>query len=249
MKRNIIEIYDIFASEYDKIHFHPNSAADYVEKKRFNLVYPYLQKSKGLMVLDVACGTGTHLAIAKKNGAEVVGCDMSKNMIRACKNKGVNNTFVGNYHFLPFKDKTFDLVLCINAIHYSSDPEKVLSEMRRVSSENGIILFTYFNILNFRGINYVRRIYKKNYQITYQRRYFPPKITKILKEAKLIPTCFCGINLLPFTVNSKPRNKNFLNICHKVEHHINETPLMHFFNEVFVVLKKDIKQINREIRW
>ena len=252
MKRNvkeIKEIYDTLADEYDKIHFHPNSAAEYVERRRLNLIYPYLQKSKGLRILDVACGTGTYLAIGKRMGAEVFGCDISRNMTQICKDKGINNIFVADYHFLPFKDNTFDLVLCINAIHYTNNVEKVISEMKRVLSDNGIILLTYFNILNFRSINYVRRIYKKNSQISYQHRYFPFQITKILKKVKLTPTGHCGINLLPFTVNSKSRNKKILDICYEIEGHTNKTPLMHFFNEVFVVLKKNFKQINGEIRW
>lgn len=240
MTKDVKEIYDMLAGKYDEEHFRQNSAAEYVEKRRLDLIYSYLQRSKGLRILDVAQGTGTYLEIAKRIGAEVVGCDISKNMSQICKNKGLDNTFVCNYQFLPFQDKTFDLVLCINAIHYSSIPEQVLSEMRRILSDNGIILFTYFNISNFRGINYLRKMYKKDRQITYQHRYFFHKINKILKETKLIPFYYCGINLLPFTVNSNPRNKKFLNICYKIEHHINQTPLKHFFNEVFFVLKKDL---------
>lgn len=237
MKRDIKEIYNMLASEYDEKHFQQNSAAEYVEKKRLDLIYPYLQKLKSLRVLDVACGTGTYLTISEKNGAEVVGCDISKNMSQVCKNKGIDNSFIGNYHFLPFQDNTFDLVLCINAIHYSSNPEKVLSDMKRVLTDDGIILFTYFNISNFRGINYVRKMYKKDTPITYEHRFLSPKIGKIFKDVKLIPTCHSGINLLPFPVNSKPRHKKFLTFLYWVENHISRTPLMHFFNEVFVELK------------
>lgn len=239
MKRNIKEIYDIHASGYDDMHFHPNSAAEYVEKRRLNLIYPYLLNSKGLRVLDVACGTGTYLELAERIGTDVVGSDISKNMIQICKNKEINNTLVGDYHILPFEDKTFDMILCINAIHYSNNPKKVLSEMGRILSNNGIILFTYFNILNFRLINKVRRIYKKNYPIQHEHRFLPPHMNEIFKRARLTPIYYCGINLLPFPSNSKRRNKKFLDICHMVEDYINKTPLMYvFFNEYFVVLKK-----------
>ena len=241
MKRNIKEIYDTFANGYDETHYSSNSAAEYVEKRRLNLIYQYLQKSKGLRILDVACGTGTYLELAERIGAKVVGCDISKNMIQICKNKDINNTFVGDYHFLPFKDKTIDLILCINAIHYTNNVEKVISEMKRVLSDNGIILFTYFNILNFRSINYARRIYKKNHPISHEHRYFSFQVSSIFKKIGLISIYLCGINLLPFPSNSKPRNKKFLDICYEIEGLTNKTPLMHFSNEVFAVLKKDIK--------
>ena len=158
---NIKKIYDRLANEYDKNHFHPDSAAKYAEERRYDLIYPHLKRAKNLKVLDIACGTGTYLEIAKRYGANVVGCDISENMVRICKNKGLDNVFINDYHTLPFKDGTFDLILCINAIHYSDNPDKVLGEMRRVLSEDGTIFFTYFNILNFRSANYLRKFYKK----------------------------------------------------------------------------------------
>ena len=251
MKRNIKGIYDIFAGEYDEAHFGPNSAAGYVEKRRQDLIYPYLQKSKGLRVIDVACGTGTYLAITERIGAKVVGCDISKNMIHVCKKKGLKNVSVGDYQKLPFEDGSFDLVLCINSIHYSNNPKKVLNEMSGVLIDDGIILFSYFNILNFRYLNYVRRVYKKNHPICHEHRYFSFQMSSIFKKIGLKSIYLCGIDLLPFPSNSKPRNKKFLNVCSEIEGHTNKTPLMHFFNEVFVVLKKkDFKQINGVIlRW
>lgn len=233
---NIKEIYDRRASDYDKEHFQPNSSAKYVEERRLDLINPYLKRSKDLKLLDIACGTGTYLEIAKKFGADTVGCDISENMIRICKNKGFDNVFINDYHTLPFKDETFDLILCINAIHYSDNPKEVLNEMRRVLSKDGTILFTYFNNLNFRSINYLRRLYKRGHPISKERRYSPFQMKKILSGLK--PIHFYGINLLPVPSNDKPRDKMLLDIFRNVENLTKATLLMHFFNEVFVVLKK-----------
>lgn len=234
---NIKEIYDRLANEYDKNHFHPDSAAKYAEERRCDLLYPYLKGTKNLKVLDIACGTGTYLGIAKGFGAEVVGCDISENMIRICKDKGFDSVFINDYHTLPFKDGTFDLILCINAIHYSGNPEKVLSELRRVLSEDGTILFTYFNSLNFRSVNYLRKFYKRDHPISKEHRHDPIRMKKILSKG-LRPACFYGINLLPFPSNAKPRDKRLLNVFREIERLTNETPLMHLFNEVLAVLKK-----------
>ncbi len=233
---NIKEIYDRLASEYDEKHFQPDSSARYVEERRLDLIYPYLKRSKGIKLLDIACGTGTYLEIAKKSGADTVGCDISENMVCICKKKGFDNVFVNDYHMLPFKDDTFDLILCINAIHYSENPKEVLNEMNRVLTKDGTILFTYFNSLNFRSVNYLRKFYKKDHPISKERRFSPFQMKKILNGFK--PMHFYGINLLPVPSNDKPRNVTLLSVFHDVESLTKGTSLMHFFNEVFVVLKK-----------
>jgi len=236
MYMNIKEIYDSLASEYDKKHFQPSSSAKYVEERRLDLICPYLKRSKDSKLLDIACGTGTYLEIAKRFGADTVGCDISENMVRICKKKGFDNVFINDYRVLPFKEGTFDTILCINAIHYSDDPKGVINEMRRVLSKDGTILFTYFNNLNFRSINYLRRMYKKDHPISKERRFSPFQMKKILNGLR--PLHFYGINSLPIPSNDKPRNATLLNVFHDIESLTKETPLMHFFNEVFVVLKK-----------
>ncbi len=236
MYMNIKEIYDRRASEYDKEHFQPSSSAKYVEEKRLDLIHPYLKRSASLNLLDIACGTGTYLEIAKKFGADTVGCDISENMVRICKKKGFDNVFINDYHALPFKDGTFDIILCINAIHYSDNPKGVINEMRRVLSEDGTILFTYFNNLNFRSINYLRRFYKRDHPISKERRYSPFQMREILNG--LEPKHFYGINSLPIPINDRSRDKMLLNVFYEIERFTKNTPLMHFFNEVLVILKK-----------
>jgi ubiquinone/menaquinone biosynthesis C-methylase UbiE len=234
---NIMEIYDRLADEYDSNHFHPDSAAEYIEERRFDLICPYLKESKSLKLLDVACGTGTYLGVAEKFGANVVGCDISENMVRICKNKGIDDVLINDYHTLPFKDETFDLILCINAIHYSVNPKAAISEMRRVLSKDGTILFTYFNNLNFRSINYIRKLYRRDQPISKEHRYGPFQMRKLLNDG-LRPTHFYGINSLPIPGNAKPRDRKLLNVFRDMESLTKGTPLMHFFNEVLVVLKK-----------
>jgi ubiquinone/menaquinone biosynthesis C-methylase UbiE len=79
---HIMEIYDRLANGYDRSHFHPDSAATYAEERRYNLICPHLKRAKNLKVLDIAYGTGTYLEIAKRYVANVVGHDISENMVR-----------------------------------------------------------------------------------------------------------------------------------------------------------------------
>jgi ubiquinone/menaquinone biosynthesis C-methylase UbiE len=137
-----------------------------VERRRLSLISPYLKKSSGMRVLDVACGTGTYLKLAEDFGADVVGCDISESMVRICKEKGLKALFINDYHYLPFKDRTFDLALCVAAIPYSASPMIVLKELCRVLQNKGTLIFTYFNTLNFRITNYVIKYFKPDHPST-----------------------------------------------------------------------------------
>jgi ubiquinone/menaquinone biosynthesis C-methylase UbiE len=234
---NIKEIYDDLAYQYDRSHFYPGSAAEYVERRRLSLISPYLQKSSGMRVLDVACGTGTYLKLAEDFGADVVGCDISESMVRICKKKGLKALFINDYHYLPFKDRTFDLALCVAAIPYSASPMIVLKELCRVLQNKGTLIFTYFNTLNFRITNYVIKYFKPDHPINHEHR-FGPSLLRDISSIGLRSTYACGINYLPFPANEKPRRREVLDLFARLENSIDETQLMHLSNETFTVLEK-----------
>ena len=81
-------------------------------------------------VLDVYCGTRPYEDLLS-SGARVIGLD-------------VDNRFgaadVVSDEFLPFDDESFDLVMCIEAFYYVPDPERGVSEIRRVLRPGGAVV-------------------------------------------------------------------------------------------------------------
>lgn len=97
-------------------------------------------------VLDVACGPAfVTLALAER-GAHVVGVDITDNFIamaraEASRRNLSNVRFVpGDVEQLPFPDESFDLALCKFAFHHFPRPERVLAEMKRVTTSSGRII-------------------------------------------------------------------------------------------------------------
>jgi len=97
-------------------------------------------------VLDVGTGTG-HTAFAfARNAAEVVGIDVTPEMIAAAKEAaaagGVTNVRfeVGDAAALPCADGEFDLVVSRHAAHHYPEPERALGEVRRVLKRGGRFL-------------------------------------------------------------------------------------------------------------
>ncbi len=94
--------------------------------------------SSGERVLDVGCGTGslTFLLSQRHDLEEVCGIDYAPPYIEhaARSNSDSRVSFrVGDACALPFRDGTFDRVLSLLMLHFVSQPDRAVSEMRRVA--------------------------------------------------------------------------------------------------------------------
>ena len=86
----------------------------------------------------------------KKKCKKLIATDYSVGMLRQTKKKVAkySNTKVGKVNILelPFEDDKFDVVVAANVIHLLDEPDKAISELKRVCKQNGkIILPTYIN--------------------------------------------------------------------------------------------------------
>ncbi len=96
--------------------------------------------------LDVACGTGEIIFRLAKEfpGAEFTGIDFSREMLEIAieKNRNFKNVdlSLANVKRLPFKNNTFDIILCSDAFHHFEAPLESLREMNRVLKKDGFLL-------------------------------------------------------------------------------------------------------------
>jgi ubiquinone/menaquinone biosynthesis C-methylase UbiE len=92
-------------------------------------------------VLDVACGTGTLLEMAKKKGLECYGIDLSEGMLAQAIGKVPDvEVSQASYYEIPYPEESFDYVVATNALSGDFiDARKVLLEMIRVCRSGGWI--------------------------------------------------------------------------------------------------------------
>ncbi|MEM4713717.1 MAG: methyltransferase domain-containing protein [Candidatus Bathyarchaeia archaeon] len=85
-------------------------------------------------VLDVGCGTSEYHKWSVISGAQVVGVDISIEMIKLGRGraKGINHV-VADALNLPFKDGAFDVSMTFQALHHFPDWKQALAEMLRTS--------------------------------------------------------------------------------------------------------------------
>jgi ubiquinone/menaquinone biosynthesis C-methylase UbiE len=99
---------------------------------------------EGMSVLDIGCGTGTHLEIYQRAGCKVVGIDTSSSMLEIARSKltGRAELHLGDASHMPFPHESFDLVLAMFLLHEipASIRSSVINEAKRVTKRSGRFL-------------------------------------------------------------------------------------------------------------
>lgn len=103
--------------------------------------------NRNMTVLELACGTGLMSVQLAESVKMMEATDFSEDMIKQAKTKSHSS----HLHFsvqdatdLPYTSETFDAVIISNALHIMPNPEKALSEIKRVLKKDGILIAPTF---------------------------------------------------------------------------------------------------------
>lgn len=94
-------------------------------------------------ILDVGCASGWFLSqvASKYPKAKCTGVDVYKKGIEYGKKTYKSlNLIVADAHKLPFPNKSFDVIICTEVLEHVVNPDKVLIEIKRLLSEDGIVI-------------------------------------------------------------------------------------------------------------
>lgn len=108
-----------------------------------------LPPQPGMKVLDIGCGTGSHLRLYQQAGCEVFGIDTSPSMLQQARQNldEAVELYYGDASRMPYPDHHFDLILSSTVLHEMAPAvrSKVLDEAKRVLKRNGRILIIDFH--------------------------------------------------------------------------------------------------------
>ncbi|HEY49672.1 MAG TPA: methyltransferase domain-containing protein [Dehalococcoidia bacterium] len=131
-----------------------------------------IDPAKGSTILDIGCGRAVDAIQIARKGGSPVGLEPSKTMLshsKRCIAESGNNIALiqGIGESLPFRDNTFDWVMCKGALDHFPDPYKVMGEISRVLKPEGKAVIS---IANFESLGH--RLGRKVHRLT---RFLPRK--------------------------------------------------------------------------
>ncbi len=133
----IVEQFSKQAVPFGQIKGHYSGVESIIEMSEVN---------KNDRVLDLACGTGIMACEFAKVAKEVVGLDITQEMLQQAhkkqKEENLKNIHfeVGDVEVLPYDDESFDIIFTRYSFHHFLDVKKVFDEMVRVCKKGGEVI-------------------------------------------------------------------------------------------------------------
>jgi ubiquinone/menaquinone biosynthesis C-methylase UbiE len=127
---------------------------------------------KGKKVLDIACGEGYGSNLLAEDAEFVAGVDIESTVISKAqsKYKRKNLNFVqGRVEKIPFEENSFDIVVSFETLEHTDQHDQMLSEVRRVLKQNGILVIStpdklyYTDDRNYKNPFHIKELYKNEF--------------------------------------------------------------------------------------
>jgi len=109
-----------------------------------SFIRPYLKgchrPKEKIKLLDAGCGTGGFLN--QNLHTLSYGIDISSEAINFCKKRNISNLMQASVSDLPFKSRSFDIVICLDVLYHIrvQDGIKALKELNRVLCPGGTLI-------------------------------------------------------------------------------------------------------------
>jgi SAM-dependent methyltransferase len=126
----------------------PQAWADLAEAHNqplFEAVLNAAGAGPGTRLLDVGCGSGLALVLARERGATTSGLDISPGLLAIARDRLPGADLrEGDMEELPFEDASFDATTGVNAFQFAGDPRHALREAARVTRPGGRVVASLF---------------------------------------------------------------------------------------------------------
>lgn len=146
--------------------------------KRYNeLLNTFEEFRKTNKILDVGCGIGYFLEVAKERGWDVYGTEYTDEAIQICSSKGINMQ-KGILSSRNYQNEEFDIITSFEVIEHINNPIDELTNFYKVLRKGGLV---YLTTPNFNSL--LRYRLKSEYNvICYPEHlsYYTPKTLKKL---------------------------------------------------------------------
>ena len=144
---NALTGYDLWSESYDST---PNPVVAMDSRHTIKLLGP----ASGELILDAGCGTGRNLGPLARAGSTAVGIDFSNGMLQVARRvyPDAPLAIADLEKPLPFRNATFDAVLCALIGEHLGELRVVLGEFFRVLNSGRLVFSVYHPVMSAAGI-------------------------------------------------------------------------------------------------
>ena len=205
-KDHIQKMFNNISGRYDILNHLLSFGIDFNWRRKFvNQLSHYNPRR----ILDVATGTGDlAILICNMQPEQVIGIDLAADMLTIAKQKVLRKHLEdklifleGDAEALPFPEEFFDAVTVAFGVRNFENPEKGLTEMKRVIKSGGVMMILEFSHPGSFPWKQLYGFYAK---------YLVPLIGKLVSGNRQ------AYAYLPESVSAFPSGKDFINILEKV---------------------------------
>lgn len=132
-KQSIQEAYDRYAKQFEI------NTSPLFEDVKIRDAESFIKSLKGKRILDLGSGPGVHSLYFKQQGLSPICLDLSMEMAKLCKEKGLE-VVIGDLEHLPFTDSAFDGVWAYTSLLHipKVDLPLVLKNIKSILTSQGI---------------------------------------------------------------------------------------------------------------
>jgi SAM-dependent methyltransferase len=123
----------------------------HVLSRRRTLVSALLARENGGRLLDIGCGAGNYIPIARAWGFNYLGLDASEVMVEGCRKMTANmadaNVLLASAVSLPVPPASFDAVLSLGVFEYlePSQRAQAFDELAKAVKPGGVVIGSFAN--------------------------------------------------------------------------------------------------------
>jgi ubiquinone/menaquinone biosynthesis C-methylase UbiE len=252
----ITEFFDKLAIDRDE-KIKSDLIVNYEQKMRQSALMKLLEIKQGELYLDAGCGNCRDAGLVLKHeDIYYVGIDISFSMLKEAKKRYSSKQMSivrGDCLVLPFKNKTFDIVVCSEVLEHIPQWKDALKELKRVLKDKGILIISTPNTFS---IYYPQKVFFekmkgskhpydkwKNYWI----------LKKELKKLGFSIVEVRGACYLPGLIAYKEKIKRligrFLPVLESIEKTIlSESIIMKYFGYIVIIKAKSHNELHGDMK-
>lgn len=138
-----------YSWSFDTLHGYNNA----YDRRRLDTITSIVTSTspRSRRILDLGCGGGMFLKVLASQGFNVIGVDISKKLLRRVRLDGTGPELIvaDAGVLLPFRNESFDLVICSELIEHIPDNKTTVGEINRILVNGGRALVDVPNLFMY----------------------------------------------------------------------------------------------------